>query len=174
VGARYRLEQFWRNFHAVPLTVDAQREIQQRLSLQEVALFERFGFEDQWHSYRVYCTLLEDGESPELLVAALLHDVGKTCSPLSIWDRTLVVLAEATIPGRVARWGTGSPRGWRRPFVVRAQHAAWGAQMAREAGSSPSAVSLIRRHQEVLPAPAAAEEPELRQLRKLQWADNQH
>ena len=108
---------------------------------------------------------------PDLLVAALLHDVGKTKIDISIWHRSIIVLSYALSSRRVASWGEGEAVGWKRPFVVKAQHPAWGAEMADVAGTSSQAVSLIRRHQDVLDT-AVTEEDEL--LCVLQWADDQN
>lgn len=133
---------------AGPLPDSAWQEIGAVLSPTEQELFRCFSAADQWHSYRVFRTLQEQGEQDRpLLAAALLHDVGKTSFASSMWDRSLVVAVEKLWPSRVALWGSGSPNGWRRPFAVRQQHAAWGAEMARAAGSDHSVVMLIANHQ---------------------------
>lgn len=147
------------------------------LSEREWALFRRYSLEDQWHSYRVFCTLQAAGHTqPELLAAALLHDVGKTRLPLSGWERSLIVLAQFLLPAQAATWGKGQPHGWRRPFVVRTRHPAWGADMARAAGSHPLTVSLIYYHQDALASSDVAEigAAEVQLLRYLQWADDQN
>jgi hypothetical protein len=165
--------QFWRVWRARPLPDAAWAKITAVLTEQEAALFNQFSLSDQQHSYQVLCTLQSAGENqPNLLAAALLHDVGKTRAPLSIWERSLIVLAEKFVPGKTAVWGQGEPQGWRRPFVVKAQHPAWGADMAQAAGSHPLTIELIRRHQETLPETAVNESDQL--LRRLQWADNQN
>jgi putative nucleotidyltransferase with HDIG domain len=172
-GLWYRIKQFWRAWFAPELT-GAQREaVQSQLTAPEYALFCRFDGGEQWHSYQVMCTLKAAGHiEPDLLAAALLHDVGKTQSPLSVWDRSLIVVMKKAAPGKTAVWGQGSLSGWQRPFVVKAQHPEWGAQMAEAAGSSQGVVSLIRRHQDELPETAVTAEDNL--LRLLQWADDQH
>ena len=67
----------------------------------------------------------------ELLQAALLHDVGKSAAPLSLGDRTLVVLARRLAPAAARRWGQGQPSGWRRPFVTARQQPSGGLTCAR-------------------------------------------
>ena len=101
----------------------------------------------------MYCKLLEQGENqPDLLVAALLHDVGKLRYRLNPLERSLVVLVKAVLPEQARLWGElpldGWDRtpGWRKAFVVAQQHAGWGAEMAREAGVSRLTESLIRKH----------------------------
>lgn len=168
MGLLYRVRQFGQALAAGPLPPAATQEIVGLLSESEQLLFQRFSFNDQRHSYRVMKTLREAGQSdPDLLAAALLHDIGKSKYALPIWARSLVVLAHAFFPGRATGWGRGEARGWRRPFVVKNQHAAWGAEMAEAAGSRPGTVALIGRHDEPL-----KEGDEL--LRLLQWADDEN
>ena len=170
---RYRLWQMWLNFtvkEALPLP--ARQEIASVLSPAERRLFDRFSPRDQQHSYLVYQTLLAAGRAARpLLAAALLHDVGKTRTPLTPWDRMLPVVVEKVAPRLAHRWGAGVARGWRRPFVVRRQHAAWGAEMAQAAGSDALTVALICRHQDKLLPHQNTPQDQL--LRVLQWADEQ-
>ena len=168
----YRLRQLRDNLAAGPLPAATHDEINALLSEPERVLFSRYAFADQWHGLRVLHMLRDAGYNhPDLLVAALLHDVGKTRYPLSVWDRIVIVAGQAFFGRRTERWGQGEPRGWRRPFVVRAQHPLWGAEMAALAGSRPGVVALIRRHQEHL-ADVTSEDENL--LRRLQWADDQN
>ena len=172
MGSLYRLKQFWQATTAGPLPDALLAEVCSVLEPTQLALFRQFGHGDQWHSVRVYRLLQEEGQSdPDLLTAALLHDVGKVRVSLTPWERTLVVITEKLWPSRAEAWGSGEPRGWKRPFVVRSQHPAWGAEMAAEAGASAMTVALIRHHQD----PALVHgSPQLRALLDhLQWADDQ-
>ena len=170
---RYRLWQFWQILTAVPLEPSMREEVATILSPAELALFDRFSLNDQWHSYRVMKMLQDAGHSqPPLLVAALLHDVGKTKLSLSIWQRSLIVLASILLPRQTAVWGQGEPVGWKRPFAVKHQHPVWSAEMAAAAGSQPQAVTLMQRHQDPIAPDDTSEEANL--LRLLQWADDQN
>ena len=84
------------------------------------------------------------------MVAALLHDVGKTRYPLRLWERVLIVLGRRMFPEKVKEWGSGDPEGWKRAFVIAQQHPDWGADLVEEAGGSPLTVAIIRRHQQEL------------------------
>jgi hypothetical protein len=118
--------------------------------------------------------LIERGENdPDLLRAALLHDAGKIRCPLQLWERTWIVLGKAFLPDLARKWGAAPADGekvpvLRRPFIVSEQHPAWGAELALQAGLSPRAADLIRRHQ----SPASDGEDD-HLLRVLQSVDDE-
>jgi hypothetical protein len=127
---------------------------------------------EQTHAYRVFQHLKVAGHTEsDLLVAALLHDVGKTLYPLSVFDRVAIVLGKRLSPRAALRWGEGKPRGLRRPFVVTENHAAWGADLVAQAGASSRTVELIRCHQDS-PASGTGSHTEPL-LAALQSADNE-
>jgi len=172
----YRVRQFKQAVLAPELNDDQLAKIQAILSDREFALFLKFDHGEQWHSYQVMRTLQDAGHTqPDLLQAGLLHDVGKTRSPLSVWDRSLIVAMKKVMPEKTAVWGKDSAQGWKRPFVVKEKHPEWGAEMAQVAGSSALVVNLIRRHQDDLVEIVDAEtKEEVKLLRLLQWADDQN
>jgi hypothetical protein len=108
-------------------------------------------------------------QSPEVLQAALLHDVGKTAVAASLWMRVLMVLLERLVPGWLERVGQEGGDGWRRHVLAYQRHAEIGAELAAQAGSSPLTVSLIRRHHHQ-PGPSSKDHL----LAMLQEADASH
>ena len=147
------------------------------LTDNQVELFQRMQTSEQVHSIQVFDELRKQAEeNPDLLTAALLHDVGKTRAPLRVWERVMIVIVKAVCRDCSRKWGGAkdvdpeSQLGWRRAFIVAEQHPAWGADLAARCGTSPLAVSLIARHQEQLPTEARSMEDIL--LLKLQSVDN--
>ena len=168
----YRLNQLWHNVTAQPLSPQELEQIELVLSPGEVALFQRMLASDQRHAFRVYGLIKECGHTDnDLLAAALLHDVGKVRATLSAWDRSLAVLGETFFPRKVKEWAADETSGWKRTFVVREQHAAWGAALAENAGSRLEVINLILRHQDPLPANGSRNDE---RLALLQWADGQN
>ena len=86
------------------------------------------------------------------------------------WDRPVVVLTGAVFPKKVEEWGTGDGSGWRRPFLIKARHAEWGAEFAEAAACTPLTVQLIRHHQDPIETKADDRDSEL--LKLLQKSDD--
>lgn len=170
----YRIGQFWDAMNSNAPSDSDLTLAQSILTEQQMALFTRLQPSEQSHSLRVLKALQEQGETlPDLLTAALLHDIGKILHPLRIWERVVIVLAKRIAPKRMHIWGCSQPYGWKRPFVIAHMHPYWGAELARDAGTTPLAVNLIQKHQEVIPK-QSSKSPESKLLTSLQRADNQN
>lgn len=170
----YRLNQF-RNALGGRLSEDEYAQVSDILGPDLMALFDEMHPSEQAHSLRVTRQLVSDQETdPDLLKAALLHDVGKNKHPLRLWERVIIVLGRALFPQKADIWGIGNPTGWQRPFVIARQHPGWGAEMVSTAGGSRLCVDLIRYHQESFQEGARKDPvlPPLDLLAKLQKADN--
>jgi hypothetical protein len=143
------------------------------LTPAQMALFAALRRGEQLHSLNVLRAVLAQEPAPhDLAVAALLHDAGKARYPFSVLEKTLVVLARAALPRRCVRWAAADPDAsrWARPFAVSAQHPAWSAALAADAGVSPRAVWLIAHHAD--PLAAHVGHPYAPLLARLQRADD--
>ena len=176
----YRVRQFW-DVLRTPATLDLT-PAKSVLTETQMCLFSRLQPSEQAHGLRVLKATealqerypeLTKAVSPaaDLRTAALLHDIGKIRYPLRIWDRVLIVLGKQWFPNKMKQWAESQPKGWRRPFVVAAQHPSWGAALAREAGTSTLTTRLISKHQDELPAGGPISDED-KLLSILQEADN--
>ncbi|MBE0688821.1 MAG: HD domain-containing protein [Anaerolineae bacterium] len=134
--------------------------------------FQALRRSEQLHSLRVLRALLTEGEvSPGLTVAALLHDVGKSRYPMSLWQRTLPVLVKRFFPQSFAQMSAGDPaKRWQRGFVVYVHHPAWSADIIAEGGGDADAAWLAAHHAD--DPQHWREHPLYDQLCRLQAADN--
>lgn len=167
----YRVWQFWQSLKNAPRSEDREK-VKVILNSAELALFQGLPIPDQNHSLRVLQTLQSAGETdPDLLKAALLHDIGKILHPLRHWERVFAVLLEAFLPRIAADWGEKDLKGFYRPLVIISQHPVWGADLAEKAGSSQLVIWLIRHHQ-VQDLTGLFNHQGVELLKKLQIADN--
>ena len=156
--ARHRVGQFFLYLSA-RLTAEDKALVAEILPPALAALFGRMAVGEQFHSLKVMRWLRAHGHGqPELLQAALLHDVGKSVAPINLIERVEAVLVRWLWPGAYARWAQAAPRGWRKPFVTAVQHPDWGADLAAQAGASARVIYLIRRHQTFADPPVTDED----------------
>lgn len=166
----YRTAQFVRSFGARTKLQDLARTWPFLTETQR-ALFLRLPAADQLHSLRVLDVLVEADESdPDLLAAALLHDIGKVHRPLRLWERVFVVLAQSFAPDWAASWADEQGGALRSALAVSHNHAQWGAEMLAGTGASQRLIDLVQRHQDP-PTEPTSETDHL--LRRLQQADDQ-
>ena len=142
------------------------------LSPALLALFDRLQRGEQLHSLKVLQHVLAQGPTPpELAIAALLHDAGKSRCPLPTWQKTYAVLLRSIFPQLARRWQQGELRHiWQRPFVVMHHHPAWSAELLAAAGAPEGAVWLAAHHAD--DAARWTAHPHVDWLRRLQAADD--
>ncbi len=156
--AFYRAWQFFQALSA-RLGEEDLEVLRENLTPEEMEAFARLPLADQRHSLDVYYTLVRQGKThPDLLKAALLHDIGKVDGGIRLWHRVAIVLIRAVFP-LALKW-LAVPDGWRRPFFVHYYHPLLGAEMARKLGCTPLTVELILRHQPMLELPPWDPSPE--------------
>jgi hypothetical protein len=141
---RERLRQF-REAEAVP-SADDYDLARAHLTDALYALFATQHPRDIVHSAGTARWLLERGHAgPDLLVAALLHDIGK--GHQRRWDRVAYVAASAAhLDGRLG--ATDSRLDVRRAIARSRAHSVSSANLMAAAGASAGAVNLTRRHHE--------------------------
>src|SRR5438874_7077470 len=151
----YRLWQVRQQLGFVaPLSAKERLEVARWLPASALPLFNSMSAADQRHSLRVCQGLQARGcTDPDLLAAALLHDVGKAQGRVPFWTRPAIVLGKRFAPRlleRLALPPSGfekrhAPR-WQRSLSYAWWHADVGADLAAAAGLSEQAVLYIRIH----------------------------
>jgi hypothetical protein len=144
---RYRIRQGIRALlpAVAPLDVAAREDALALLTAPAARAFRALSRSDQSHALRVYSALRARGETdPDLLNAALLHDIGKQPG-VGVTQKTARVLLarQPRLLHRIAQEGRAF-RGWRRGMARLLDHAAIGAQRAEQWGCSPATVAIIR------------------------------
>ncbi len=168
----YRVRQFWQALTEQPLTAAQFAPARRVLSASQLALFTRLQVSEQHHALRVLALIEAQGETtPDLLAAAVLHDIGKIRHPLRLWERVVIVLGRRFFPTAAHRWGQAAPRGLKRPFVVAHWHPHWGATLVKDAGASVELIQLVALHQAPIPKDLSDHMQNL--LAILQQADHQ-
>jgi hypothetical protein len=153
VNWSYRLWQFWKTIWAKP-TLSDRELVEQFLAPPLVQLFERLDPSEQAHAVRVCRKLIAEGETnPLLLTAALLHDIGKICYPLRLWERVWIVLFGGMVkkmakPLILSDEQLERAAWWKRPLLVGKFHPSWGAEILRSNGVDERIVWLVQYHQD--------------------------
>ena len=178
MGAGYRSRQFFRAVAALAagdLPEQDRAIVTGFLPADLHVLFLRMAMNDQRHSLEVYRRLRGEGHADQdLLIAALLHDCGKSLARIALWQRVALVLVKAVKPALLDRLAgpdaSSSDRSWRYAFYIQREHAPLGAELANQAGASPTTVAYIRRHE--TPRETTPPTPDAALLLALQRADS--
>jgi len=140
----YRVRQFAKATRA-GLNTAEQHEIAEVLAPPFLSLFRSMNGIAQRHGYDVFETLRSRGYSdPDLLAAALLHDVGK--GRVGVASRVLWVLLGKLLPGLRAGIAERSHIGRWLGLWHNLHHPALGSELVADAGGSLITIWLIRHH----------------------------
>lgn len=139
------------------------------LPTEASSLFLRQSKSEQRHALDVAQSLMSEKNAltvsnfQNLLVAALLHDCGKSMVSINLWHRVFIVLMQKmphSLWSRLERSGSI----FAAPLKTASQHAFWGANLAKRAGLDPEICLLIHDHHS----------PSTELGRLLKRADNTH
>jgi hypothetical protein len=126
--------------------VDPAEETRARDLLPAAAwpLFASMPTADRRHALDVASRLLVAGQSdPDLLAAAMLHDVAKG-RRMRLWHRVTGVVLQAVAPRGLERLASPEQRSWRYPFHLYLHHAELSAEAALNAGCGARVAAFIR------------------------------
>lgn len=114
-------------------------------------LFLKQSRSDQRHAIDVAQSLLKEKNTlsrtdfQNLLIAALLHDSGKSKVCNRLWHQVFIVLMQKMPPSLWSRLER-SHSFFAAPLRTASQHAAWGCNLAQRAGLNPEICLLIYEH----------------------------
>lgn len=114
----------------------------------ELDLWRRMSAADRRHSVGVARRVeaaLDDGATPPVLAAALLHDVGKLEADLGVYGRVIATLS-AAVAGREQADTWSQTRGFTRRVGLYLLHPRIGSEMLALAGSDELTVAWAREH----------------------------
>jgi putative nucleotidyltransferase with HDIG domain len=139
-----RIRQFLAAIRA-RVSADEMAVLEQHIDPSQRDLFRAMSPIDQRHCLDVANALRRQGHSdPDLLRAALLHDVGKR--GIRLWHRVTGVLLEAFWPALLEKLAVNRSQSWLYGFYIYRHHADLSAELAKRSGCSPAVVELIRQH----------------------------
>lgn len=142
------VRRFWSSVWPAGVSAEDDRWARTHLSDREQRLWERMSGPDRRHAVAVARRVdheLGDEATGTILVAALLHDVGKTVADLGTYGRVVASLS-ATVAGEdtAPLWARG--RGFTRRVGLYLDYPTLGVDLLELAGSDPVVVAWSREH----------------------------
>ncbi len=147
-GARHLTKRFFGSLRPGGPSETDRAWVEEVLSEAEYPLWARMYGPDRRHSAAVALEVqrrLGHHATPEVLAAALLHDVGKIDADLGTWGRVIATLSAKLVGADTARlWIKSS--GFTRRVGLYLHHPEIGADILEMAGSDPLTVSWAAEH----------------------------
>ncbi|MYD65279.1 MAG: HD domain-containing protein [Chloroflexi bacterium] len=141
---RAHVRRFFRGFRGT-LTPAERQTVEALLGPEELRCFRALQGREQRHAVDVLRHLEGHGSpSDDLLVAALLHNVGK--GRVRLHERVAYTLLTMFTPRLLARVAAPDGRGFRRAMAAQRDHPAIGAEALAAIGVRPRVVELVRGH----------------------------
>ena len=142
LGAHVR--RFFRGFRGT-LTPDEAQTVEELLGPEELRCFRALQGREQRHAVDVLSHLQAHGApSCDLLVAALLHNVGK--GRVRLYERVAYTLLAMFAPRLLTRVALPDARGFRGAMAAQRDHPALGAEALAAIGVRPRVIELVRGH----------------------------
>ncbi len=143
------VRRFFRGFRGA-LTPEEARSVEAVLGAEELRCFRALQGREQRHAVDVMQHLRTHGSpSDDLLVAALLHNVGK--GPLHLYERVAYTLLAMFTPRLLHRIARPDGRGFRLAMAAQRDHPARGAEALAAIGVRPRVLELVRGHHDASP-----------------------
>ena len=143
------VRRFFRGFRGT-LTPDEERDARALLTPAELRCFRALQSREQRHAIDVLRHLQATGEpSPDLLAAALLHNVGK--GRVRLYERVAYALLAMFAPRLLDRVAAPDGRGFRLAMAAQRDHPARGAEALAAIGVRPRVLALVRAHHDASP-----------------------
>ena len=143
------VRRFFRGFRGA-LTPEEARTVEALLGEEELRCFRALQGREQRHAVDVMQHLRTHGSpSDDLLVAALLHNVGK--GPLHLYERVAYTLLAMFTPWLLRRIAQPDGRGFRLAMAAQRDHPARGVEVLAAIGVRPRVLELVRGHHDASP-----------------------
>lgn len=147
-----RLRQSLRRLRPLPISAETREAALKLMTPAQRQAFLRLSPYDRDHLFCVYDTLRSDGlGDPDLLVAGLMHDIGKhqEWSHVRFLDRVAKVVLGRLAPLFLESLALPPAEGWRSGLVLAVHHPAIGAAIASSIGCGEMTSWLIEHHEDV-------------------------
>jgi hypothetical protein len=142
------VRRLWTSLFDRDLDSVQERRLLELLNEREADLYRLQPNVDKLHSIRGAVSVLNEisvGHDTDLVIAAALHDVGKTETGLNVGGRVVATIFQTFLPEKIMRqWCKQA--GIRGKFGLYAFHSERGATLLREAGSSQIVVTWAESH----------------------------